>query len=167
MHTSTNASTGKQAPENSETRTTAPTVSGLNQNTERLNHTDLPIKRKTVKDSRSEVIAKSRGARVGLKVYTASSEKIAALHAIRVSLPGTSGQVQRQRITAALQEHGSISTFEAMRYLDVFDPRPRVLELRREGHNIGLAWDRVETEAGVAHRIGRYFLARDVAEVTG
>lgn len=94
--------------------------------------------------------------------FIITPERRAALHAIRDRLPGTAGRIQGQRILQAMQEHGSITTFEAMRYLDVFDPRPRVFELRRDGHNIGLAWDRAETEAGVIHRIGRYYLARDV-----
>lgn len=105
---------------------------------------------------------------IGLQTAVAQAwERKRALLAILAQLPGTSGKVQRQRILRALQELGHLTTFEAMRFLDAFDPRPRVLELRREGHNIGLAWDRVETEAGVTHRIGRYYLARDVAtEVT-
>ena len=90
--------------------------------------------------------------------------RISALHAIRDSIPGTSGKVQQLRLLTAIQTLGSVTTFEAMRNLDVFDPRPRKLELVRAGHPIQLTWDRTETEAGTVHRIGRYYLARDVTQ---
>lgn len=165
MHTPINATlAGEAIAENSETRTIAPTMPGLIQNSEHLNDTNLALKRKTVRDSRTEVIAKSRSARIGLKVYAASPEKIAALHAIRDSIPGTASACQRTRLLTAIQTLGSVTVFEAQRCLDIADPRPRKLELVREGHPIQLAWARTETEAGVLHRVGSYFLARDAAQ---
>lgn len=86
-----------------------------------------------------------------------SPEKRTALQAILQALPGVSGHQQRARILAALQI-GTLTTFEAMRYLDSFDPRPRVLELRAEGHRIDLHWVYAETEQGQTHRIGQYVL---------
>jgi Helix-turn-helix domain len=91
-------------------------------------------------------------------------DRKSALHAIRDSLPGTTCEVQRQRLLAAIQKLGSITTFEAMRHLDIFDPRPRKLELLQAGHPIQLAWDRLETEAGVVHRVGRYYMAHEMAK---
>ena len=160
MHTPTNAAkAGEAIAENSETRTTAPTVSGLNQNSEQLNHTDLPSKRKTVKDSRAEVIAKSRALRIGLKTYTTSPEKIASLEAIRDAMPGNSSSTQEMRIHTALGQW-SLSTFEASRYLDAYDPRARVMGLRNKGHNILTSWALVPTECGKMHRLGVYTLQR-------
>ena len=86
-----------------------------------------------------------------------SPEKRAALQAILQALPGVSGHQQRARILSGLQI-APLTTFELMRILDCFDPRPRVLELRAEGHRIDLNWVYAETEQGEAHRIGQYVL---------
>lgn len=86
-----------------------------------------------------------------------SPEKRQALREILEALPGVSGQQQRARIIAALQI-APVTTFELMRILDCFDPRPRVLELRAEGHRIDLHWVYAETEQGQTHRIGQYVL---------
>jgi hypothetical protein len=83
-------------------------------------------------------------------IETTSPEK-------RRALPGTSCAQQRARILAALQI-GRVNTFELMRILDCFDPRPRVLELRAQGHLITLHWAYIETEQGQTHRIGQYAL---------
>lgn len=46
-----------------------------------------------------------------------------------------------------------------MRYLDIYDPRPRIFELRRRcGFCIRTATRREQTEARVFHRIGVYSL---------
>jgi Helix-turn-helix domain len=53
----------------------------------------------------------------------------------------------------------AVSTFEAMRYLDIYDPRPRVHELRhRLGYKIKTVWQTVITESGQKHRVGLYVL---------
>jgi hypothetical protein len=85
---------------------------------------------------------------------------VAQLHAIRDSIPGTTGKAQRSRLLAAIERLGSVTTFEASRHLDLYDCRARKLDLVKAGHPIELTWDQVETEAGVLHRVGRYFLAR-------
>jgi len=72
--------------------------------------------------------------------------------------PSQSAAAQRQRLAAALARLGSVTTFEAMRYLDIYDPRPRKLELLAAGYDIALVWDRAITESGEVHRIGRYVL---------
>ena len=91
-------------------------------------------------------------------------ERRTALDAIRTNIPGDEGKAQQRRILAAIQTLGSVTTFEAMRFLDVYDPRPRKLELVRQGYPIQLAWDRMETEAGVVHRVGRYFMSRQMTK---
>ena len=83
--------------------------------------------------------------------------KIEALHLVRDIHPGVSSAVQCARIRSALSRF-SISTFEAMRYLDVYDPRARVMQLRNAGEAIDTHWQTVITEAGERHRVGRYTL---------
>jgi len=96
--------------------------------------------------------------------FVITPERRAALLAVRESIPGTASACQRTRLLTAIQKLGSVTVFEAQRCLDIADPRPRKLELVREGHPIQLAWAKLETEAGVLHRVGRYFLARDAAQ---
>lgn len=96
--------------------------------------------------------------------FKTTPERREALQAIRDQFPGHEGSAQQLRILSAIEQLGSVTTFEAMRFLDVYDPRPRKLELVRKGYPILLAWDRMETEAGVPHRVGRYFMARDAAQ---
>ena len=83
--------------------------------------------------------------------------KIQALHLVRDLHPGVSSAVQCARIRTALSRF-SITTFEAMRYLDVYDPRARVMQLRNQGEAIDTHWQPVITEAGERHRVGRYTL---------
>lgn len=49
--------------------------------------------------------------------------------------PGNSCAVQYALIRTA-QSQFSLSTFEAMRHLDVYDPRARVMQLRNDGDRI-------------------------------
>lgn len=90
-------------------------------------------------------------------------ERIAALHAIRDRNKGEASATQRARLLDALQTMGHVTTFEAMRYLDIFDPRPRKLELVRDGHRIITTRRRAETESGERHSIGVYSLQRGQA----
>jgi len=74
-------------------------------------------------------------------------------------LPGNSAAVQRERILTAMRQLGGLTTFEMMRHLDCYDPRPRIHELRhREGYDITTMVRAEETESGVFHRIGLYVL---------
>lgn len=70
----------------------------------------------------------------------------------------TNAMTQRQRLAKALIKLGSVTTFEAMRYLDIYDPRPRKLELLAQDFDIALVWDTTITESGTTHRTGRYVL---------
>lgn len=92
-----------------------------------------------------------------------SRAKRAALAAIRTALPGTSCPAQCERIREALAQF-PITTFEAMRYLDCYDPRARVMQLRNQGEPIVTHWRTVTTESGDRHRVGLYVLA--ATEVT-
>lgn len=89
-----------------------------------------------------------------------SQERIAAMHAIRDNNLGQSGKQQCARLLAALQQLGLISTYEASRYLDLYDPRARKMDLRDAGHPVEKMWILTPTESGDLHRIGAYYLDR-------
>jgi hypothetical protein len=83
--------------------------------------------------------------------------KRVALDAIRKAIPGTQNKAQCERIRTALAQFG-ITTFEAMRYLDVYDPRARVMQLRNDGAPIQTLWETILTESGDRHRVGLYVM---------
>lgn len=91
-----------------------------------------------------------------------SADRIAQLCAIRDSATGLAASVQRERLLIALQTLGHVTTFEASRFLDIYDPRARKLELLRAGHPIVTTWRSVPTESGERHRIGVYMLRKGV-----
>ena len=84
-----------------------------------------------------------------------SPEKNAALEAIRAEFKGTNSDTQCARLLEALARF-PITTFEAMRYLDVYHCPARILQLRKAGHRILTHRQTVVTEAGVRHRVGLY-----------
>lgn len=84
-----------------------------------------------------------------------SPEKKAALEAIRAEFKGTSADTQCARLLEALARF-PITTFEAMRYLDVYHCPARILQLRKAGHLILTHRQTVVTEAGVRHCVGLY-----------
>ncbi len=65
---------------------------------------------------------------------------------------------QCERLATALQQFGSITTFEASRFLDVYHPPARAMNLRRRGYNILTVRETVLTESGKRHRVGKYVL---------
>lgn len=81
-----------------------------------------------------------------------------ALAAILNAMPGNDCAVQRQRIQTAMEHLGSLTSFEASRHLDCYDPRARIHELRRAGKNIKTVMRDELTKSGVLHRIGVYLL---------
>ncbi len=89
----------------------------------------------------------------------ATSGKEAALKQIRDEFTGNTGKNQCERLLAALAQF-PVTTFEAMRHLDVYHVPARVLQLRKAGHPIVKLRQTVETEAGVPHRVGLYVLQR-------
>ncbi len=82
-------------------------------------------------------------------------EKRMALEAIRAEFTGTDNRTQCARLLEALARF-PITTFEAMRFLDVYHCPARVLQLRQAGHKIITHWQTVETEGGAKHRVGLY-----------
>ena len=88
---------------------------------------------------------------------TTSDDKREALASILTAHPGNTCEVQCARIRAALSRF-SLTTFEAMRHLDIYDPRARVLQLRKAGENIDTHWQKIATESGHLHRVGVYVL---------
>ncbi len=91
------------------------------------------------------------------KEKATSPEKKAALEAIRDQSKGTASAAQAKRLLEALGRF-AVTTFEAMRYLDVYHCPARVLQLRKQGHHITTHWQTVVTEAGEKHRVGLYVL---------
>ncbi|MBA3008447.1 MAG: helix-turn-helix domain-containing protein [Proteobacteria bacterium] len=66
---------------------------------------------------------------------------------------------QREAILSYLRAHGSMTTLEARRNLDVLHPAGRVAEIRRAGIEIDLVWCVDLSENGRPHKVGRYILA--------
>jgi hypothetical protein len=91
------------------------------------------------------------------KEKATSPEKKAALEQIRTEFSGTASRSQAARLLEALSRY-SITTFEAMRYLDVYHCPARILQLRKQGYKIATHWQTVITEAGERHRVGLYAL---------
>lgn len=86
--------------------------------------------------------------------------RLEALHTIRARYQGDASAPQKARLLEAMQSLGHCTTFEASRYLDIYDPRARKLNLVKDGHAILTTWRTVETESGELHRVGVYSLAR-------
>ncbi len=70
--------------------------------------------------------------------------------------PIESAAQQRARLEIYLRRHGSVSTLEARRELDIMHPAGRVLELRQAGCKIRTAWVNTTTNGGRRHRVARY-----------
>jgi len=102
--------------------------------------------------------ARAGSSSMNRQIVTASpDDKREALAAILAAHPGNTCAVQCARIRATLSRF-SLTTFEAMRHLDVYDPRARVLQLRKAGEHIDTHWTKVATESGHLHRVGVYVL---------
>ena len=94
---------------------------------------------------------------------TIPPDRIAALVAIRDRHRGDSASTQAARLLDALQALAHVTTFEASRYLDLYDPRARKLNLVKQGHRVLTTWRTVQTECGERHRVGVYSLVRGQA----
>ncbi len=75
---------------------------------------------------------------------------------------GNSTGAQLRRLLERLRK-SPVTTCEARRSLDIYDPASRILQLRKRGNQIETVWDEAETEAGVKHRVGKYVLIREAA----
>ena len=91
------------------------------------------------------------------KKKAAPFEKKAALVAIRNQFKGAAIRSQAASLLEALSRY-PVTTFEAMRYAYVYHCPVRVLQLRKQGHNIVTHWQTVVTEANERHRVGLYLL---------
>lgn len=91
-----------------------------------------------------------------MSLHTPSTKRH-ALAAIRRMFPGTSCEAQCNRIREALSQF-SLTTFEAMRFLDCYDPRARMTQIRRSGVAVDTHWQTIVTECGDRHRVGLYVL---------
>ena len=98
-----------------------------------------------------------------MKEEKATPDKEAALKALRDEFTGTNTKTQCQRLLEALYRF-PVTTFEAMRHLDVYHVPARVLQLRKAGHDILTLWQTVITEAGTQHRVGLYVLRRGAGQ---
>lgn len=86
--------------------------------------------------------------------------RMMALHAIRDRHPGDGTAPNCARLLEAMQTLGHCTTFEASRFLDVYHPPARKLNLVQQGHSIITTWRTVQTESGEKHRVGVYSLKR-------
>lgn len=91
------------------------------------------------------------------------ARRIAALHEIRDRHRGDASSTQAARLLEALQTLQHVTTYEASRHLDLYDPRARKLNLVKAGHRILTSWRTVQTESGEHHRVGVYSLVRVAA----
>lgn len=85
-------------------------------------------------------------------------EKLAALEVIRLAHPGVTCIAQCARIRAALAQF-SVTSHEITRYLDCYDARARIVQLRKAGENIDRHWRVIVTDSGDKHRVGLYAMA--------
>lgn len=87
-----------------------------------------------------------------------SEERAIVLAEILRTLPGIDSEVQRNRMLIAMQRLGSVTSFEGSRFLDCYDPRARIYELRLAGYRITTIMRAMPTESGVLHYVGVYVL---------
>jgi len=70
-----------------------------------------------------------------------------------------SASAQRVRLKKALQERGSVTTYEAREELNIPSPAPRVFELRAKGDNIKTILETLDDANGNPHpKSARYVL---------
>ncbi|MDR6467564.1 hypothetical protein J2777_001257 [Paraburkholderia graminis] len=79
--------------------------------------------------------------------------------------PDNTAEHQRARLLDAMRLCAGITTLEATRYLDVIDPRARVVELRKEGYRIVTSWVCQPSECGRLHDVGLYTLATNATDI--
>lgn len=76
--------------------------------------------------------------------------------------PDNTAAHQRARLLEAMRVRGGVTTLEAMRFLDIVDPRARIVELRKEGYLIHTSWVHRPSECGRIHAVGLYTLTGNV-----
>ena len=90
-------------------------------------------------------------------VAITSPEKQADSRSIKAMFTGSSAGAQCERLLTGLARY-KITTYEAIRYLDVYHCSARVLQLRKRGSKITTHWETVITESGDKHIVGCYVL---------
>ncbi|HDR9355958.1 TPA: helix-turn-helix domain-containing protein [Burkholderia vietnamiensis] len=80
--------------------------------------------------------------------------------------PDNTAEHQRARLLEAMRLCAGITTLEATRYLDVIDPRARVVELRKEGYRIVTSWVCQPSECGRLHNVGLYTLTANATDIS-
>ena len=93
----------------------------------------------------------------------AGEAKVEQFIAIRDKYKGETGSIQRIRLLEALRV-GSVSTFEARRYLDIVHPAGRIQELRDEGQEIDTLRIAEPSEVGRPHSIAVYILRKEAQQ---
>ena len=84
-------------------------------------------------------------------------QKEAVFQEINKQSSGNSVKEQCARLLQALRSF-SVNTFEASRFLNIYDPPARILQLCQQGHCIDTIWQVIEAENGDKHRVGCYLL---------
>jgi hypothetical protein len=79
--------------------------------------------------------------------------------------PNNTAAHQRARLLEAMRARAGVTTLEAMRFLDVVDPRARIVELRKQGYRIDTSWVEQRSECGRLHAVGLYTFTRNVEGV--
>lgn len=91
-------------------------------------------------------------------VAAANQVKLAHYATLLNRFKGNDAGTQRTRLDLALQ-YAPITTYEARKYLDIYDVPARIMELRAQGLRIDTLRVAQQTDAGVIHRrIGLYVL---------
>jgi len=91
-------------------------------------------------------------------IEAANQKKLVNYATILKSVVGNDCVTQRARLTAALKIT-PVTTYEARKFLDIYDSPARILELRKLGWQIDTQRVHQKTDAGVIHkRIGKYVL---------
>jgi len=92
-------------------------------------------------------------------------QNLQSFNNIIANWPDNTAEHQRARLLEAMKLCGGVTTLEAVRFLDIVDPRPRVVELRKEGYSINTSWARQPSECGRLHNVGLYSLAGRNADI--
>ncbi|MGZ9712986.1 helix-turn-helix domain-containing protein [Glaciimonas sp. GNP009] len=80
------------------------------------------------------------------------------------TIPGNSSGTQCTGVMTAMQKLGSVTTFEGSRFLDCYDPRARIHQLRKSGIAIKTIMRPEQTESGVFHSVGVYLLENNTSQ---
>uniref|UniRef100_UPI00353185B6 helix-turn-helix domain-containing protein n=1 Tax=Cupriavidus sp. WGlv3 TaxID=2919924 RepID=UPI00353185B6 len=65
---------------------------------------------------------------------------------------------QSARMALALEELGSVSTYECRQPLAIYCPPASKFDLLQQDHRIETHWQSIETDCGQVHRVGLYVL---------